>query len=245
MSVANASPLTDFSAEYAFMRIDRVRVADETRTPKFYRHTLTLQAGIDGFTFGLIGVRTDRGAETPAEPESGLMLSLGYSAPISDWLLWEARARVPLTPHTNERSPLYAADADLLGKVVAFAPDGWGPLNLAVSPSLSAGAMVNRFGRLQLFFGAGLWWKGLGVYATGLTSLRGIENPLALGPEDVGGWAAVENRLVTLSVSYDLDLGMQHRLRFEARKNIPLSNAGNDTVGVLTYRFFFDAEIAP
>ncbi len=238
---ASAGPLIDdLSARYSMMRITEVKLGDSIRTPVFDRHNLSLDLGIRQWTIGLQYQRTSKQASTEAgTPEHGLMLTAGYSDTINSWLLFEGFARIALTPNTDESQPLYGTDTDLRLKLVAFDSDGWGGPEHPICPSFYAGTIVNRFGRTQLIAGLGLWWRGVSGYVTGLYSLNGVKDPTVT--PDPNMFANLQNAFITLSAGYDLEINDTARVHFELRRNIALRNSGNDTLGMIEFRYAFSS----
>ncbi len=234
------SLVDDVSAGYSLMHISSVRVGNERRSPTFIRHRVDVQFGVGDFSFGAQLQRADRSPSTMAGvPETGLMLTLGYQRVLTNFLLLDSFARVAVTD-TDNAQPLYSADTDLRFKLVLFDADGWGELGQAVFPSAYVGTIVNRFGRVQAVAGLGAWWKGFGLYATGLYALNGVADPLNPGADRAIAFASLQNAIVSFSASYDLDLPAHNRVRFEVRKNIPFKNAGNDWVFGLQFSHFFN-----
>lgn len=240
-SAASDVPIDDLAVGYSYMRITDSKIGGRDVEALFLRHNLTVAAGIGDFSFGLELQQTDKGRATkPGDPETGLMLTLGHGSVLAEWLRWEGRARIALSPTNDSDQPLYGSDTDLLGKLVVFDVDGIGPPSNALFPSLSVGAIVNRFGRVQLLAGAGVWWSGFSVFATGLYAVNGIEDPGTATSSDRGIFAAIRNRAVTVSAGYDVDVSRGMQLHFEVRRNFAIENSGNDLVGAVTLRYFFD-----
>lgn len=239
---AQGTPVVDdLLVGYSFMHITSARVGDRSVSPKFNRQNLRLEIGSGDFAFGTIVQRaTPSPSTTIGIPETAAMLTISYARPVRDWLQLEALVRVAISEGVDEGQPLYGADTDVRLKLVVFEPVGWGPLDGAWFPSIYAGVIVNRFGRTQLIAGAGTWWRGFGGYVTGLYSLNGVRDPMMPGSRSSSAFAAANNANLTLSISYDLDISSRNRVRFEVRRNIPIRNSGNDSVGVVEVRHFFD-----
>lgn len=226
----------DVTIRYAFMRTTEVRVGNETRTPVFDRHNINVELGVKFWTFGLTYQRTDKNASTPdGRPENGLMATVGYTRPLASWLRFAGDIRVALTPDTDESQPLYAADTDLHLKLVGFSPDGWFGINHPLRPASSAGIIINRFGRIQLVGGLGFWWRNLSIYTTGLYAVNGVEDPINHPNQNT--FADLQNAFINFSGGYDININSKLRIHIEIRRNLALRNAGNDTVGVIEFRY--------
>lgn len=227
---ARAEP-SDVSLGYTLLYLDSAKVGGRSVGPVFLRHNLHLTYGYGGYRLGLIyQYATKDGSTEPGVPEGGLMLTLGWAAMLTEWAHVDLLARVGISEGTNPAQPLYATDTDLRSKVVFSTPDGLGPPGYELFLSAYAGLITNRFGRVQVIGGAGAWWLGASVYATGLYALNGVEDPMSPGVGDARhAFGALRNASLTASLGYDLDLGPDTRVHLELRRNIPIENSGNDT----------------
>lgn len=239
---AEAGPqITDVSVGYSFMRISDVTIAGRQSEPVFLRHNLDVGIGIENLSLGLVFQRADKTAATETgEPENGLMLKVGYDQIVLDWLRLESAARLALSAGTDSSQPLYATDTDLTLKLVLFDAAGWGAVDRPIFPTAFLGSIVNRFGRVQLTGGVGVWWWGFSAFVSGLYSLNGVDDPMLPAPGERGLFAAIDNAGVTTSVGYDLDITSTSQMHFEVRRNFAIRNAGDDFVAIVRWRHYFD-----
>ena len=237
----SATEVDDVFLEYSFMYINRVIVGPETREPTFLRHNLKVDVGVDNFTFGLIYARTDKSASTmPGAPGHGLMLTAGYYEILAPFASLDVFARIGITDDDRSQ-PLYTTDTDLRLKLVLSDPDGWGDIgSVIVFPSAYVGTIVNQYGRVQAVGGVGLWWRGLGAYATGYYAFNGVDNPFEPGDAMNHRFASLKNAGMTASVSYQLQVAGVGDFAAEVRKTIPFKNAGNDLLFLFRYGFVWN-----
>ena len=233
--LAADSLFDDLTIDVSTMEISKVELGGDDKFPHFFRNNLALIAGRGRATFGLVYQYATKTRETAAgAQEHGLMVAAGYDWYLRHNLRLEAVARVGVTG-SNEYQPLYAEDTDVRANFVWFDADGFGLVkSKSLYPSAYGGTIVNRFGRVQAIGGAGVWWNGIGIYATAFHSFNG-DNAIR-GPEDARpiNFANLENGGVSLSLSYQW-----RDLEFVAKRNFELRNGGNDfTFGIRVRRFF-------
>ena len=234
-NAAFAVVVEDVAVGYEVSRLNSATLTGIDAEPRFLRHLLSVSVGRGPVALGLQYQYATMYESTPgAATEAGVMLTGDWSGLLSDRVTLALSGRVGLTPSTDESNPLYATDTELLGKFVLSEPDGMGStIGSLVFPSAYAGMMVNRFGRVQLLSGGGLWTRGFGVYTTVFHSVNGIGNPANPGERSDELYAALQNSGLTLSFSYAI-----REMEIGIKQNVPLRNGGNDLSLSLRYRAF-------
>lgn len=237
-----AQNISDFKARYSATMITKARLQSAgTLAVDFYRHNLELELGLGqgfvGFTYQYATKEklTGKLGNTFGRVEDGLMLTAGYNFIFSERLRLDTHGRVGVWGETNEAQALYATDTDLHMSLVMFAPDGIAQMKgRPVFPSLQAGMNVNKFGRVQALAGAGLWWRGLGMYATAFQALNGVADPLHPGNDADKVFANLKNSGVSFAATcefFNFLLLLKH--------NYAVMNGGNDLMLGLQYQRFF------
>lgn len=232
-----AQTISDLSVTYSQMKITEAHFDSEIRYPVFYRHFLETVIGLGDATIGLTYQSAQKSDQTAAGvAEEGFMLTGGYNWYPVDRLRVEAYARLGIFSDTDPGQPLYAADTDIQFNLVGYLPDGVGfMLGNSFFPSAYIGTAVNRYGRVQMLAGSGIWWNGIGTYATGLYTLNGVADPFNPGSDAAVRFAKLKNSGLTLSMSYQF-----HNFKFLLKKNRPIRNSGNDLSFSIQYQFFFN-----
>lgn len=234
MIPAQAQVIDDITVQYAGMIVSDIQGREDVVEVPFYRHSVGVQVGRGVWTVGAVGIAT-RGTSRYGASEEGLMLTAGYGHILSDRLRMETFGRLGVTNGHAFGSPLYATDTDIRVNVVGFLPDGWGWIQeQPLFPSAYAGAIVNRYGRVQLIGGMGAWWSQWNGYVTAFVALNGVAKPLMTVEDADIAFANLRNAGVSLSVSRDVGA-----FTFGLRHNIPIENGGYDTTFTLTYRHFW------
>ena len=228
--------IDDVMIQYSLMNITEAKVGGQIKKPHFYRHNIQLEFGKGQTTFGMIFQRATKDAKTvPGVPENGVMLTAGYDFILSKMFRIQASGRFGITSGNNPGQPLYATDTDFRVNVVVFNTDGTVPLfNKPVFPSSYAGVVVNKYGRVQAIAGAGVWWHYFGFYATGYNALNGVADPFNPGSEADRKWANLQNRGMSLELTYEFG-----NFKLGVKQNLGFKNSGNDFMGSLQYRHFF------
>lgn len=237
-----AQLVDDVKVGYAQMHISKARLSEAEVEVDFTRHFVDLVVGRGPATLGLTYQAAVKGPDDALPPalartEHGLMLTAGYDVVLSPRWRVESFARVGVSGNTHPEQALYATDTDLRVNAVTFWPDGWGFAGgHAFYPSLYAGAIANRYGRVQGIAGAGLWWNGIGAYATGFRAVNGVDDPLATlsaGGDDARTlFATLRNAGVSASVTFE-----RGPVLVGARRNWALHNGGEDVVVWASYRY--------
>jgi hypothetical protein len=233
-----AQRISDIKVRYSRMAITEATLEKVgTVEIDFYRHFAELEVGLGQAFVGLTYQHATKNERTtePGKKEDGLMLTAGYNYIFSHSFRLDAYGRLGIWGDTDPAQPLYATDTDLRLNLVGFFPDGFGMLGpKPIFPSSYLGIMINKYGRVQNLVGAGLWWNGISVYATGLISLNGVEDVTNPGNDANKLFANLKNRGVSLALSYhfrDVMVGLA--------RNFALMNGGNDLVLSLQYQRFF------
>jgi hypothetical protein len=118
--------------------------------------------------------------------------------------------------------------------LILFDPDGIVTLlDEAIFPSAYLGANVNKFGRVQGLAGAGLWWKGVGLYFAGFNAFNGVNEPLNPGNDIDKIFANLKNSGVSFGGTFEF-----RSLIIEIRQNFALKNGGDDLTLSLHYQNF-------
>ncbi len=237
-----AQLISDFKVRYSGTTITQAKLEHVgTLAVDFYRHNFEMEVGLGqgfvGLTYQYATKETQTGklGNTFGKREDGLMLTAGYNHIFSEHLRLEAYGRAGVWGETNYAQALYATDTDLRLSLVAFAPEGFAMLgHHPVFHSLQAGVNVNKFGRVQGLAGAGLWWKGVGVYLTGFQAFNGVVDALHPGEDADKIFANLKNSGVSVGATYeyrDFLIWFKH--------NYALMNGGNDLMLSLQYQRFF------
>ncbi len=234
-----AQVVNDVMVRYSRMVITKTNPGYMLVDGGLYRHNVEVAFGRGPLTLGLTYQITEKwGNPGHGTPERGMMLTAGYDHILSYNLRLEGFARVGLSDHVNYANPLYATDTDLRVNLVTFHPDGIGLLaDKRLFPSAYVGGIVNQFGRVQGIAGAGLWWNRIGTYLTFFHAFNGVDDPRNPGADVDRVAANLNNRGMSVSLSYQLG-----DFLIQARQNVALKNGGNDLTLALQYRFFFGEE---
>jgi len=236
----SAQLIDDFMLRITKMSISRVELAGQTRRPDFTRQKYQFGVGVGPAVLGMIYQHTSKGPRTvPGRPDDGLMITGGYNHMIHPQITLDVYSRIGILSRTPPSQPLYATDTDIRAKLVFSHPDGKGFLfRKPLFPSAYAGFILNQYGRFQGIGGAGVWWRGAGLYLTIFRAVNGVSDPFNPGKHEDIKHAHLENAGVNFSVSYEFS-----DLLVEIKQNYPLKNGGNDLSMVLQYRYFFKSGI--
>ena len=227
----------DVAIWYTGMQITETRLGPQSirHEEELYRHNLGLTFGVGARTYGFVVQKAVRGdGASSGENETGIMLTSGHNQILSNHFRLEIFGRVGVS-QTNAGQSLYSADTDLRINLVAFHPDGWGPIDFqSVFPSGYAGIIANKYGRVQGIVGVGSWWNECGVYVTGFHAFNGVNDPNNPGRDTDITYANLSNSGFSAEFTY-------HFLNFNIglKKNFPIKNAGNDITLTLQQRLFF------
>jgi hypothetical protein len=233
----HAQRISDVKVRYSRMTITEAKLEKVgTVDIDFFRHFVELEVGLGQAFVGLTYQHATKDERTaPGKIEDGMMLTAGYNYIFSDHFRLDAYGRLGIWGDTNPAQPLYATDTDFRLNLVGFFPDGVGTLaRKPIFPSSYVGVMINKYGRVQNLVGAGVWWNGVSVYATGLISLNGVEDVSNPGEDADKVFANLKNRGVSVALTYqfrDLIIGVG--------RNYSLMNGGNDLVLTLQFQRYF------
>jgi len=232
-----AQQIDDISASYSFLRITKASLEGEVERPEYYRHFLEFRFGKGP---AIMGIQYQRATKpNPVDvgtAESGLMAIAGYDLILAGSLRLESLVRLGLLSETDPSQPLYATDTDFRLNLVFFNEDGLGwSSGSAFFPSLYAGGIINRYGRVQAIGGIGNWWKNIGLYFTAFHSFNGVEDPLNPGSDKDILYANLQESGMSFSLSYEIK-----DFQIFLKQNQPLKNGGNDLTLTLQYQLFFD-----
>lgn len=234
LHTSHAQAVDDLTVQYEGMVVSSIQERAEVVSMPFYRHSIAVQVGRGAWSLGAIGTAT-RGTSPYGPEEEGLMLTAGYGHILSDRLRLETFGRLGVTKGHFFGSPLYATDTDLRLNMVGFLPDGWGWLQeQPLFPSAYAGAIINRYGRVQLVGGMGVWWNHWNGYLTGFAALNGVADPGMTRRDANIAFANLRNAGISFSLARDIGA-----FTFALRHNVPIENGGRDTTFTLTYRHFW------
>jgi hypothetical protein len=163
------------------------------------------------------------------------MLTAGYNYIFSRNFRLDTYGRLRIWGDTKPAQALYATETDFRAKLIMFDPDGMvASLDDAIFPSAYLGANVNKYGRVQGLAGAGLWWKGAGLYCAAFNAFNGVNEPLNPGNDFDKKFANLKNSGVSFGGTVEF-----RNLTLEVRKNYPLKNGGDDLTISLHYQNFF------
>lgn len=234
--------ISDFKVRYSGTAITEAKLENVGTLPvDFYRQNLEVEIGL-GQTF--VGATYQYATKKKhskkignkfGKVEDGVMLTAGYNHILSDRLRLETQGRLEIWGNTDPAHALHAAETDLRMNVVMFDADGSALLGQnPLFPSMQAGLNVNKYGRVQVTAGAGLWWSGLGFHLAGYQALNGVTEALNPGNDADKVFANLKNSGISLGLTYEVG-GFQVLLKH----NYAIMNGGNDLTMSLQYQHFF------
>jgi hypothetical protein len=238
----HAQRISDVKVRSSATTITKAKIKNVGTLPvDFYRYNLDFELGLGqgfvGFTYQYATKEkfTGKIGNTFGRMEDGVMLTTGYNFILSEHVRLDTYGRLGVWGKTNYAQALHATDTDLQMSFVMFAPDGIATMSRRpLFPSLQAGVNVNKFGRVQGLAGAGLWWRGLGIYVSAFQAFNGVADPLHPGDDADKVFANLKNSGVSLGATYEFWsflLGLKH--------NYAIMNGGNDLMLSLQYQRFF------
>lgn len=230
--------LDDVQLAYSWNRISEVilgkSASQQTLQAEFIRRNAEVTMGKGPATLGFIYQVSTTDLPLPVDSDRGYMLTAGYDYLITRNLRAEAFGRLGLGSDSLDYSGIYANDTDFRLNLIGYTSGGFGHLAAKpIFPSLYIGAIINKYSRVQITGGAGIWWNGLGIYLTGHRALNGVADPANPGEDGDKIWANVENAAISVSLSYEY-----HNAKITVKRTHPFYNGGNDLVVAGQYLFY-------